>query len=205
MSDVVNPNGGGLTAAVTNALAKMTERERRLVFLTVFVLVILVIAGIGWSISNSISKREKSIASRKEEIAQLLTLRGEYDAATARQKAAEARITQSASTSLFTLMQKAASDVGLQLTDLNERRLPVKDTELSEVTVDVTLKDLSVDKLVTLLEKIEGRTNGGVVKVTKLKVKTMLANPEMLEATLTVSTWRGPVGAAAAGAEVKTP
>jgi hypothetical protein len=103
-------------------------------------------------------------------------------------------------------MQKAALDVGLSLTDLNERRLPVKDSDLLEVTVDVTLKDISIDKLVTLLEKIEGRTTGGVVKVTKLKTKTMLANPEMLEVVLTVSTWRGPtVTPGAAGAEVKTP
>jgi hypothetical protein len=104
-------------------------------------------------------------------------------------------------------MQKAAQDVGLSLTDLNERRLPVKDSDLSEVTVDVTLKDISIDKLVTLLEKIEGRTTGGVVKVTKLKAKTMVANPEMLEVVLTVSTWRGAAATpgAAAGAEVKTP
>ncbi|HEY1097318.1 MAG TPA: hypothetical protein VGF99_00260, partial [Myxococcota bacterium] len=98
-------------------------------------------------------------------------------------------------------------DVGLQLSDLNERRLPVKDSDLSEVTVDVTLKDISIDKLVQLLEKIEGKTTGGVVKVTKLKVKTMLATPDMLEVGLTVSTWRGPAAAAAgtAPAEGKTP
>ena len=199
MSDVVNQ--AGLAAAY----AKMTERERRLVLLTAAVAVVLVIAGVGWLISSSISSREKRIAARTQEITQLEALRGEYETATARQKAAQARITQSASTSLFTLMQKAAADVGLSLSDLNERRLPVKDTDLSEVTVDVTLKEISVDKLVNLLEKIEGRTTGGVVKVTKLKVKTLVANPEMLEVGLTVSTWRGPAGGAAAAAEGKTP
>jgi hypothetical protein len=84
--------------------------------------------------------------------------------------------------------------VGLPLSDLNERRIPVKDSDLTEITVDVTLKDISVDKLVTLLENIEGKTTGGVVKVTKLKVKTRLEAPDMLEATLTVSTWRAPTG-----------
>ena len=191
---------------LATAFAKMSDRERKLVMLTAAVAVVLAIAGAAWLISSSITRREKQIASRKEEIEQLETLRGEYEAATARQKAAETRIKQSASTSLFTLMQKAAQDVGLSLTDLNERRLPVKDSDLSEVTVDVTLKDISIDKLVTLLEKIEGRTTGGVVKVTKLKAKTMVANPEMLEVVLTVSTWRGAAATpAAAGAEVKTP
>jgi len=185
-------------SALSGALAKMTDRERRLVYLTAVVAIVLAIVGVGWLISGAIDKRERNIKIRKEEIAQLETLRGEYEAATTRQKAAEARIKQSAATSLFTLMQKAAAEVGLPLSDLNERRLPVKDSDLSEVTVDVTLKDLSMDKLVALLEKIEGRTTGGVVKVSKLKVKTRFDNPELLEATLTVSTWR-------AAPEGKTP
>ncbi len=180
------PQDGGLQGA----LAKMSDRERRLVFLTAGVAVILMIAGLGWSISGAIRSREKGIANRKGEIAQLETLRAEYDAATARQKAAEARIKTATQTSLFTLMQKAASEVGLSLSDLNERRLPVKDSDLTEVTVEVNLKEISIDKLVTLLEKIEGKTSGGVVKVTKLKTKTRMDAPDMLEVNLTVSTWR---------------
>lgn len=179
-------------SALGAAFARMSDRERKLVMLTAAVAALLVVVGLGWSLSSSVAKREKGIASRKEEIAQLEALRGEYEAATARQRAAESRIKQTASTSLFTLMQKAAGDVGLPLADLNERRIPVKDSDLTEVTVDVNLKEISIDKLVTLLEKIEGRTSAGVVKVTKLKAKTRLDNPDMLEVGLTVSTWRAP-------------
>lgn len=185
---------GNENGALAGALAKMTDRERRLVFLTAGVAVVLVIVGIGWVISSAISKRERAIKVRQDEIATLESLRADYDAATTRQKAAEARIKQSSATSLFSLAQKAAAEVGLPLSDLNERRIPVKDSDLTEVTVDITLKDLSMDKLVTLLEKIEGKTTGGVVKVTKLKVKTRFDNPELLEATLTVSTWKAAEG-----------
>lgn len=187
MSDAPSP-----TSALGAAFARMSDRERKLVMLTATVAVLLLIAGLGWSLSSSTTRREKGIASRKEEIAQLEALRGEYEAATARQKAAESRIKQAASTSLFTLMQKAASEVGLSLSDLNERRIPAKDSDLTEVTVDVNLKEISIDKLVTLLEKIEGRTSAGVVKVTKLKARTRLDSPDMLEVGLTVSTWRAP-------------
>jgi hypothetical protein len=180
------------TSALGAAFARMSDRERKLVMLTAAVAVLLLVVGLGWSLSSSITKREKGIASRKEEIAQLEALRGEYEAATARQKAAENRIKSAAATSLFTLMQKAAGEVGLPLADLNERRIPVKDSDLTEVTVDVNLKEISIDKLVTLLEKIEGKTSAGVVKVTKLKAKTRLDNPDMLEVGLTVSTWRAP-------------
>ena len=182
------------------ALAKMTDRERKLVFLTAGVAVVLVVVVVGWLIGGAIEAREKRITIRKDEIAQVEALRVDYDAAVSRQKAAENRIRTAASTSLFSLLQKSAADVGLSLTDLQERRIPVKDSELTEVTVDVNLKEISVDKLVTLLEKIEGRSSGGVIKVTKLKVKTRFDNPEILEAALTVSTWKAPAAAAGAGA-----
>jgi hypothetical protein len=178
-------------SSLATTIAKMSDRERRLVALTATVALIFAVAGLSWMISGSISRREKGIAIRKDEIAQLESLRSDYEQATARQKAAEARIKTATSTSLFTLMQKAAQEVGLPLSDLNERRVPVKDSDLTEVNVDVTLKEISIDKLVTLLEKIEGKTSGGVVKVSKLKVKTRIDNPDMLEVSLTVSTWRG--------------
>jgi hypothetical protein len=180
------------SSAIAAAFQRMTDRERKLVMLTASVAVVLVVAGLGWSLSSSLSRREKGIATRKEEIAVLESLRGDYEAAVARQQQAESRIKSAATTSLFTLMQKAAGDVGLPLSDLNERRIPVKDSDLTEITVDVTLKDISIDKLVTLLENIEGKNTSGVVKVTKLKVKTRLEAPDMLEVNLTVSTWRAP-------------
>lgn len=179
------------TSSLATTIGKMSDRERRLVALTVAIALVFAVAGLSWMIAGSISRREKGIAIRKDEIAQLESLRSDYEQATARQKAAEARIKTATTTSLFTLMQKAAQEVGLALSDLNERRVPVKDSDLTEVNVDVTLKEISIDKLVTLLEKIEGKTSGGVVKVSKLKVKTRLDNPDMLEVSLTVSTWRG--------------
>ncbi len=191
------------------ALGKMTDRERKLIFVTAGVAALLIVVGIGWLIGGAIEAREKRITVRQDEIAQIEALRADYDGAVARQKAAENRIRTAASTSLFSLLQKSAADVGLSLADLQERRTPVKDSELTEVTVDVNLKEISVDKLVTLLEKIEGRSSGGVIKVTKLKVKTRFDNPEVLEASLTVSTWKAPnapsgqngaVGGAAVGA-----
>jgi type II secretory pathway component PulM len=194
MSDVVQEG-----SALTRALQKMTDRERKLVAVGVAAVVVFALAGVAMGISSFIASREKRIRLHKDEIAQIETLRVAYDAATARDKAAEARIKTASSTSLFSLLQKSAGEVGLSLQDLNERRLPVKDSDLTEVTVDVNLKEISVDKLVTLLEKIEGRSSDGVVKVTKLKVKTKYDNPEMLEASLTVSTWKAPSGAGADG------
>lgn len=183
-------SASSLSARIGAALARMSERERRLVLLTGFVAITLAVLGGVALVSSMLEKREKLVALRRDEIGQLETLRAKYEEAVAAETRANQRI-KSNSASLFSLMQKAAGEVGLSLNDLNERRTPVKDMpDLNEVTVDVTLKDISVDKLNTLLEKIEGKRNDGIVKVTKLKVKTRFDNPEMLEATMTVSTWK---------------
>lgn len=192
-----------LLARVSAAFARMSERERRLVIVTVAVAVALALLGGITIVSSMLEKREKLVKMRRDEIAQLDALRAKYDEAVQAENRATQRI-KSNTASLFSLMQKAAGEVGLSLNDLNERRTPVKDMpDLNEITVDVTLKDISVDKLNTLLEKIEGKRNDGIVKVTKLKVKTRFDNPEMLEATMTVSTWKSTAastGAPAPGA-----
>lgn len=195
-----------LSARIGIALGRMSERERRLVMVTVAVAVALALLGGITLVSSSLDKRQKQVAMRREEIAQLDTLREKYMEAVSAETRSQQRI-KSNTASLFSLMQKSAGEVGLALTDLNERRAPVKEApELYEMTVDVNLKEISVDKLNTLLEKIEGRRNDGIVKVTKLKVKTRFDAPDMLETTMTVSTWKSSTtGAPSAPAEGTQP
>lgn len=178
-------------ANMGQAFSRLTERERRLVLVTSAVAVVFIL-GLGSAlVSSALEKREKRVAMRRDEIAQIESLREKYQEAVATEDRNKRRITGNTA-SLFSLMQKSAGEVGLSLTDLNERRSPVKDAaDITEVTVDLNLKEITVDKLDTLLEKIEGKRADGVVKVTKLKVKTRFDNPELLESSMTVSTWKG--------------
>jgi len=197
MSDT--PNSSGLV----QALAKLSDRERKLVFVTVGVAVVLAVVGIGSAINGAVTKREKAIAASKEQIVQMEGLRLEYDAAVARQKAAENRIKSAPQTSLMSYLDGALRELALPKDDLQEgNALPIKDSDFVEYTATFTIKELSIDKLMNLLEKIEGRNTGGVVKVTKLKVKTRFDKPDTLEAAMTVSTWKPKEGSAAAAAAV---
>jgi type II secretory pathway component PulM len=194
-----------LTNRMGQAFARLSEREKRLVLITSAVAIVIVVFLGVTLLDSALDKRQKRVAQRRDEIKQLDDLRGKYEDAVQAEKKSAARIRNNTS-SLFSLMQKAASDVGLTLTDLNETRVPVKDNpDLSEVSVVLNLKEISVDKLTTLLEKIEGPRNDGVVKVTKMKVKTRFDNPEMLEANLTVATWRSSSASSAAPTPEATP
>jgi type II secretory pathway component PulM len=193
-----------LFARVAQAFSRLTEREKRLVLITGGVAVVFVLVLGTTLVSSALDKREKRVAMRRDEIAQLEGLRDKYQEAVQAEDRSKRRITSN-TTSLFSLLQKNASEVGLSLTDLNERRAPVKDApDLTEVTVELNLKEISVDKLDNLLEKIEGKRTDGVVKVTKMKVKTRFDNAEMLETSMTVSTWKSS-GAATAPAPTENP
>jgi chromosome segregation ATPase len=156
------------------------------------VAVVFVVLGVGLAVSSSLTSREKRITQLKHDVGELDALRARYEEAVAAEKRNSQRI-KTNSTSLFSLIQKSASELGFALSDLNERRLPVKDNaELSEISVDVNIKEISVDKLTSLLEKLEGKRSDGVVKVSKLRVKTKFGDQaDMLEVAMTVTTWRG--------------
>ena len=191
-------------STIPQAFARLSEREKRLVLITGTVAVVFVCFIGVTAINAALNSRQKRVTMRRDEIAQLDVLRDRYHDAEEAEGKSSAQI-KTNSQSLFTLVQKASTEVGLPVPDLQERRTPVKDSaDVQEVSVDVNLKEISVDKLTTLLEKIEGKRGDGVVKVTKLKVKTRFDNPEMLETNLTVSTWRSS-STAASGAEGAKP
>lgn len=182
-------------SSIPQMFARLSEREKRLVLITGTVAVVFISFILVSAVNSALDKRQKRVTMRKDEIAQLEVLRDRYRDAQEAEKKSSAQL-RANSQSLFTLVQKASTEVGLPVPDLQERRTPVKDSaDLQEVSVDVNMKEISVDKLTTLLEKIEGKRSDGIVKVTKLKVKTRFDNPEMLEANLTVSTWRSSAAA----------
>ena len=191
------------TPLFATVLARLSERERRLVLLLAGSFGAIIVVGVLFFGSRAIETRRKNVAKRRDEIAQLESLRDKYEEAVQTEKKSSGKI-RSNTTSLFSVMQKHAGEVGLTLTDLNERHVPVKDApDVQEVTVDVNLKEITIDKLDTLLEKVEGKRNDGVVKVSKMRVKTRFDKPDMLEANFTVSTWKSSAAATAKPADAK--
>jgi type II secretory pathway component PulM len=178
-----------LGSRLATSFSRLSERERRLVLVTGVVAILLFVGGGSWAASGALDAKRKRVVAKQEQLDQILALRDRYQEAEQQEKRAASRV-KSNTTSLFSLLQKTAGELGLQLNDLNERKVPVKDTDLVEVSVDVNLKEVSIDKLNSFLEKIEGKRRDDVVKVQKLKVKTRFDAPDMLEVSMTVATWK---------------
>jgi CHASE3 domain sensor protein len=183
-------NGGTQTPFLDRALANMSEREKRLVGLLAGTFVVLVLGGGMWWASSKLDGMERRVKEMRGTLAQIEALESQYKSAENTERQAEMRL-RTNNTSLFSLLQKSAGQLGLTLNDLQERKQPVKGNDaITEVSVEVNLKQVSIDKLNTFLEKIEGKSSKGLVKVLKLKVKTRFDDAELLDVSMTVSTWK---------------
>lgn len=181
MSDVV-------PAATASAFSRLSSREQTMVIIMGVALTLALVLGLSFVVSKRLRKAELRVNERQDQMQMIEALEGQYRAAEAQQNDLKQRL-QRNPVQLFSLLNKTATDLGLGLDNLNERTTPLKDTGVSEVSVDVSLKDLSITKLHKFLEKLEGQ-NAGVVKVTKLRVKTSYQNEDNLDVNMTVSTYR---------------
>ena len=179
----------GSFAGLKGTLARMSDRERKLVGLTGAVAAVLLFGGTLLWVDGHLDKKARRVRGLNESLAQIMALEGQYQEAEARDRQNAMRL-RTNNVSLFSLLQQAAGQLGLVLNDLNERQVPMKDGKVTEVSVEVNLKQVSIDKLNLFLEKIEGKSSGGLVKILKLKVKTRHDNPELLDVNMAVATWK---------------
>ncbi len=131
---------------IMNAFSRLSGRERRLVLITIAVALILFVFGGAYFVSSSLDSKRKRVELRREQLAQILSREGKYNEA-AKSEKDDARKLRGNNISLFSLLQKSAGELGLPLNDLNERKSPLRNnTSITEITVDVNLKKVSVDK-----------------------------------------------------------
>jgi type II secretory pathway component PulM len=183
-----------------SSFGRLSERERVMVTVLAVVLLVAAAAGVTFLVGKRLDRAERRLQERREQLSTIEGLEGRFRQTGQEQAATKARL-QRNPVQLFSLLQKSAGELGLKLDNLNERRSPIKEAGVDEVSVDVTLKDVSITKLSKFMEKMEGPPNTGLVKVTKLKVKTGFQNEDLLDVTMTVSTYRahGATGSAEVG------
>lgn len=178
----------GLSNA-SSAFARLSTREQLMVVGMALVLVAVAVTGISFLVGSRLDKADRRLADSREKLAQIEALEGRFRQAESAQAADKAKL-QRNPVQLFSLLNNAAKELGFKLDNLNERRSTNKEAGVDEVSVDVTLKDMSITKLNKFLDKMEGPSSNGMVKVTKLKVKTSFGNEELLDVTMTVATYR---------------
>src|SRR5436305_215249 len=106
-----------------SAFQRMNSREQVLVVILAVVLVIVSVGGISLLVSNRLKKADLRLTERRDQLQVIEALEGRYKQAEQEQAAQVARLRRN-TVQLFSLLNKSAHDVGLELKDLNERTTP---------------------------------------------------------------------------------
>jgi general secretion pathway protein M len=171
-------------------LAAATPREKRLLAMAAGG-VVLFAAFIGWaSFRASISRAETSLEEKQGDFEKISRLAAGYGALEQERQLLEARLRQSPP-ALMSFVDAAAKSAGVEVGGMSDRGVVSggQNGKPKEMSVEVNLGKVPLDKLVRLLDDIEH--SPGVVKVRRLRLRKSFDNKDLLDVSINVSAWQG--------------
>ncbi|HTE56874.1 MAG TPA: type II secretion system protein GspM [Kofleriaceae bacterium] len=170
-------------------------RERRLLAALVATAIVCVIAWVGMTIRGGL----RAIEGKNQDARNALAALDRQRQTQASQVAHKPAVTiPDAAIALDTYLDPIIKDVGLESPTYPAPKETVKGVN-TEVSIKVSLKELTIAQLKDLLERVE--TQNQVVAVTELHVKKSFRDPEKLDVDFSVATYyKKKPGAAAPGA-----
>jgi len=171
-------------------LAAATPREKRLLALSAAALALFV-AFIGWaSFRSSISHGETALEEKQLDFQKISQLAAGYGQQEQERQLLEARLRQSPP-ALMSFVDTAAKNAGVEVGGMSDRGAVAggQNGKPKELSVEVNLGKVPLDKLVKLLADIEH--SPGVVKVRRLRLRKSFDNKDLLDVSLNISAWQG--------------
>jgi len=171
-------------------LAAATPREKRLLALAAGGLFFF--AGfIGWaSFRSGISHAQSALEEKQLDFDKISRLAAGYGVQEQERQLLEARLRQSPP-ALMSFVDTAAHNDGVEVGGMSDRGAVAggQNGRPREVSVEVNLGKVPLEKLVKLLNDIE--RSPGVVKVRRLRLRKSFDNKDLLDVSLSISAWQG--------------
>lgn len=168
---------------------RLSTREQRLVLLIAFLLFTAFVGLSSFLVGRDLDRREKRIAAKSERLVELAGLRLDYQRRLAEQNRLAAEIRQNNSVRLLSYIEDVSKRANIELGNAQERAgQPTGSELLKEEAAEVAVRNVSIDRLYDFLKRLE--EGNRLVKVRHLKVKRRFDNPKMLDATVTVGTFK---------------
>ena len=177
---------GNVQTTIQNSLATLSSRERRLVIGGGLVVIAFMVFFVTYSFGNTANAIRNRTTQKLAKLDEVLALTANYRQAKATQEAAERQLAQS-NIKLLSYVEDIAKQKGLDLPSVTPKtEIQVGGTKIFENSVELTLTDVKLNRLVEFLQAIE---NGpGVVKVKYLRLEPRPQN-ETITAWLTIATY----------------
>lgn len=175
-----------LFGRIADAWSNLSDRERRLLALMAVALV-LFLAAMGFSsMRRTIAQRQASIESKELSMQQIGFLAEGYSEAEAARARIEARI-RGTPVRLFSYLDDLARKQNLSLGDMQDRGSDKLGDGITRSTVEVSFARIDLRTLTGFVNEIEKSRQ--LVKVEKLRVRSRTDDPNLVDASITVSTY----------------
>ncbi len=176
-----------LREAVEAWLGKLSPRERVLVTVAALGVALFAVWLVSLRISRGVSAREARIEEKTRVLSQVGKLAEGYRRQQADRQAVEARL-KGPPVQLLSFISQTGATLGVEVTDLRPTASQGELAGLREEAVEVNLARVELGRLARLVQTLE--RGPGVVKVRRLRVTTRGDDPQLIDATIVVSTYR---------------
>jgi type II secretory pathway component PulM len=171
-------------------LAAATPRERRLVVMAGAGVLVFIVLVTWISFAAAIRRAESSLEEKRADFEKISRLSAGYNAQEQERQLLEARLRQSPP-ALMSFVDATARNDGVDVGGMSDRGVVAggQSGRPREMSVEVNLGKVGLDKLVKLLSDIEH--SPGVVRTRRLRLRKSYENKDLLDVSLTVSAWQG--------------
>jgi hypothetical protein len=175
--------------SLTAAFERLSGREQ---IMTLFMVISIFAFLLGMStyfVQNDLVRRSARIAAKEKKLVLLQGLRADYQRRLADQNRLAAEIQKNNSTRLLSYLETVSKQANTEIRNAAERTGQAGATgNIREVAAEVSVQNVSIDRLYDFLKRIEGGNR--LIKVRKLEIKSRFDNPKMLDAKVTVGTFK---------------
>jgi len=177
-----------LLSTVGAQFERLSAREQLLALLMVIAILGMILGMSGWFIHRDLARREVRIEAKMAQLRELANLRQDYQRRLLEQTALADQIRRNNDTRLLSYVETISKAANTEIKNAAERAgTPTGSEILREVAAEVTLENVSIDRLFDFLKRVE--EGNALIKVRRLDAKSRFDNPKMLDAKVTIGTF----------------
>lgn len=175
-----------LQTLISTFWARLTSREKRLVSIAGAAVTAFIVFIIFFSFASAAKKRQDRMEYKLGKLEQVQQLASSFREAENARQAVERQLSNS-NVQLMSYVEKKGENAGLDIRSMNPKAdVPIGDGNIIESSVEVTLTDVQLDRLVQFLSDVE--RGPGIVKVKRIRMEPRQES-ETITAWTTISTY----------------
>lgn len=174
---------------ITAAFERLSGREQGMVVFMVLVVAGMIFGFGGYMVNKDLTARGRRIEAKTNDLREIAALRSDYQRRLNEQKAIADEVRTNSGTRILSYLEDLARRSNIDIGNASERPgEPTGSDQVKEEAAEVLVRNVSLDRLHEFLRQIE--QGNRLVKIRRLKINTRYDNKEMLDASITVGTYK---------------